>query len=224
MVKNLIFMPIIFLISNILLNSCSSNQLLSNSLPVVTSHASAIKYRDTESLEERADLIVVVKPQASLEDSKLTTTVRDSEMLKKKLILDESVVVKDSEGVMVDRYMATSVKVEKVLKGKVQDNEIKVLQSAAVIREPGQAPYIAKTDGYSPLKKGVKYLLFLKEKDVKYFPNFVGVYSIISVNQGKFNFDATDSEETKEEARDPQYADLKAKVRKKYEAIVNAVP
>jgi hypothetical protein len=59
--------------------------------------------------------------------------------------------------------------------------------------------------------------------DTKTFPNMVGVYALSSV-QGKFNFDNTDNGETKLEAENKQYAGLKAKVREKYGAIVNALP
>lgn len=179
-------------------------------------------YKDPESLEPRADLIIIGKPQANLEDS-ISTSVPKSERLKKKLILNESIVVTDTDGSMVDRYTITSVKILKVVKGKVEEKEIKVLQPAVIMKALGRFPYINTIGGYSPLKKDSKYLLFLKKIDTATFPNLIGVYGLASV-QGKFNFGNTDNRETTLEAENKQYADLKAKVIKKYGTMVNALP
>jgi hypothetical protein len=66
--------------------------------------------------------------------------------------------------------------------------------------------------------------LFLKEVDTVTYPNLAGVYSILSVNQGKFNLDKGDDEETKVEERNEQYKKLTVKIRKNYESMVNAIP
>jgi hypothetical protein len=231
MCKKLISLFVLLLASSTLLESCSVKSLFSQQelpgktatlLPIVTSMASYPTYNNPESLEPRADLIIVGKPQANLEDSS-SISVPKSERLKKKLILNESVVVTDTDGSMVDRYTIVSVKILKVIKGKFEEKEIKVLQPAAVMKESGQSPYINMIGGYSSLRKDSKYLLFLRKMDTKTFPNMVGVYGLSSV-QGKFNFDNTDNGETKLEAENKQYAGLKAKVREKYGAMVNALP
>jgi hypothetical protein len=150
--------------------------------------------------------------------------ITQAEYRTRKPVVNQSVVVRGEEGGNNDSYTITSVKVQKVLKGKFKEQQIKVLQPATIVKESNQPPFISTIRGYSPMKKSIKYLLFLSELDHKIFPNMRGVYSIISVNQGKFNLDRTDSRETELEAEDEQYADLKAKVRKKYEAMVNALP
>lgn len=233
------FITIVF-ISNMLLASCQtqtsvSNQELSEQSKSIPTNSSSVlsrvrpslanykTYDDTDELESTAELIIVGKPQASLEDSQ-PTSIPESEKSKKKHTVNESVVVRDEQGFIVDRYTITPVKVQKVLKGKVEEKEIKVLQPAAVVQESSQPPFISLIEDYSPLKKNTKYLLFLKEVDTATYPNLAGVYSILSVNQGKFNFDKTDAEEASVEGRNEQYRQLKEKVKKKYEALVNAVP
>jgi hypothetical protein len=61
----------------------------------------------------------------------------------------------------------------------------------------------------------------LKEGDL---PNTKGFYSIISLNQGKFNLDNEDKEESEEEGKDQQYKRLKDRVRGKHGAVVNETP
>jgi hypothetical protein len=188
-----------------------------------TSVPNYITYDSPEGLEAASDTIVVGKPQASIEDSK-PISIPESQRFTKKAVVNESVVVKNTEGRIIDTYTITSVKIQKLIKGKFKEQEIKVLQPAVVIKESNQPPFISTTEGYSLLKPNSKYLLFLEQLNNKIFPNMVGVYSIQSINQGKFNFDNTDTEETDLEAKDTQYAALKAKVRKKYGAMVNALP
>jgi hypothetical protein len=195
-----------------------------SSMPIrATSVPNYITYDSPEGLEKIADTIVVGKPQAAIEDSK-PISIPESQRFTTKPIVNESVVIKDTEGGIVDTYTITSVKIQKLVKGKFKEQEIKVLQPAVVIKESNQPPFISTTQGYSLLKPNSKYLLFVRELDNKTFPNMAGVYSILSINQGKFNFDNTDTEETDLEAKDKQYAALKAKVRKKYGAMVNALP
>jgi hypothetical protein len=196
----------------------------SSTMPIqVSSVPCYITYDRPEGLETVADTIVVGKPQASIEDSK-PISIPESQRFTKKPIINESVVVKDTEGGNVETYTITSVKIHKLVKGKFKEQEIKVLQPAVVMKESNRPPFISTTKGYSLLKPNSKYLLFLQEIDTKTFPNMARVYSILSINQGKFNFDNTDTEETSIEANDEQYADLKAKVKKKYGAMVNALP
>lgn len=231
---------VLVLTSTVLLESCGSQkvvveQSLSNSpitlqlkpsplpLQVKTSLARYKPYNDAEELETAAELIVVGRPLLCLEDTQ-PTSIPESEKAKKQPIFYESVVVKDDQGFIVDRYSIAFVTVEKVLKGKVEEKQIQVLQPAAIVKESNQPPFISQAKDYSLLKRNTKYLLFLKEVDTATYPNLAGVYRILSVNQGKFNLDKTDDEETGVEERNEQYRQLKAKVRKKYETQVNAVP
>ncbi len=240
MQHKLISLILLFLSFSILLESCQTRpsalrQELSEASAIVKTKPSVNSlrvealvgnyktYENAEDLEIASGLIIIGKPQASLEESK-PTSIPISQQLTKQPIVNESIVVKDNDGAIIDRYTISSVKVQKVVKGQFKEKEIRVIQPSAVVKEDNQAPFISTIEGYSPLKKNSKYILFLKEIDTATYPKMAGVYSILSVNQGKFNFDNTDTEETKVEASDNQYADLKAKVRAKYGAMVNALP
>ncbi len=207
------FMPGILLESCNIQASVSSQEALEVSTNTQTetsplpirfqpSLANYITYEDAEALESQADLVVVGKPFASLEDS-------------------QPVSIRDEEGLVVDKQTITLVKVQKVFQGKIVEKEIKVIQPAALVQEPNQNHFIICMGGYSPMMKDSKYLLFLQEVDTVTFPHLAGVYSILSVNQGKFNFDNTDKQEIKMEAQDEQYRQLKTKVRNKYESLMN---
>jgi hypothetical protein len=228
------------LVPNVFLESCDSQKSVSqqisveqaatmqskpSSIPlkVQASFASYKTYNESAELEIAADLVVVGRAKTSIEDGQ-PTAVPESEKAKRNHAVNESVVIKDEQGFIVDRYTITSVKVHKVVKGKVEDKEIKVLQPAAVVKESNQPAFISTIEDYAPLKKNVKYLLFLKEVDTATYPNLAGVYSILSVNQGKFNLDKGDDEETRVEGRNEQYQKLKVKIRKNYESMVNAIP
>jgi hypothetical protein len=191
-------------------------------LPVQRSLARYYTYDNVDDLESAADLIIFGKPQASLEDSQ-PISIPKSEQAKKDPVVNESVVVRDEQdGSMIDTYTITLVKVQKVLKGTFEEKEIRVLQPAAVVQELNQPPFISMVSDYTPLRKNTKYLLFLKEVDTANLPNLAGAYSILSINQGKFNFDKADTEETDLEDENEQYRQLKLKVKKRYESRVNA--
>lgn len=64
----------------------------------------------------------------------------------------------------------------------------------------------------------------MSKVDSTIYPNLEDVYSIISVNQGKFNLDKTDKKEAKVEAEDEQYKNLKQKVMKKYDEQLDLIP
>ncbi len=228
------------LVPNVFLGSCDSQKSVSpqilvkqtasiQSEPVSiplraqASFAQYKTYNEPAELEKAADVVIVGRARISIEDGQ-PTAVPESEKAKRNHAVNESVVIKDEQGFIVDRYTITPVKVHKLVKGKVEDKEIKVLQPAAVVKESNQPAFISTIENYAPLKKNVKYLLFLKEVDTATYPNLAGVYSILSVNQGKFNLDKGDDEETKVEERNEQYQKLKAKIRKNYESMVNAVP
>jgi hypothetical protein len=201
------------------------SQVSTSKMPLRMQHSLANykTYSDSTELESSAELIIIGRPQASLEDSR-STSIPETEKAKKNVVLGESVVVKDSQGSILDRYTITPVKVQKVIKGNWQDKEIKILQPAAVVQEPNQPAFISILEDYSPLQKNSKYLLYLKEVDTKTYPNLAGVYSVLSGSQGKFNFDKTDSGETEVESKNEQYRKLKENVRGKKEADFNAVP
>jgi hypothetical protein len=69
-------------------------------------------------------------------------------------------------------------------------------------------------EGYQEMKKGKKYLLFLKS-------NSHGGFSVLNMNSGKFNLDGTDPEDLGQRAAKDEKLKLKQDVFKKYEKFLN---
>jgi hypothetical protein len=180
-------------------------------------------FSSDDELSQFADLVVIGKPTVNLDETSFRSS-SESESKSKKHQENESIVVRDSSGNVIDAYSITLFRVQKYLKGSLKDKQIRVLQPTAYIREPGKSPYLWLQEGSSPMEKKSKYILFLKEVDTATYPNLKGVYSIISVNQGKFNLDKSDSKELDIEKNDGQYRQLKEKVRKRHESDFNSTP
>ena len=184
-----------------------------------------VTFDSPESLASRADVIIIGQTKSDFQSSQALSIDKENKG-KAKIKLGQSVVVRDEMGQISDYYTITPVAIEKVLKGTdtIVEKEIPVIQAGAVIDEPGRDKYILADDGFSPLVKNAKYLLFLSKVDSTIYPNLEDTYSIISVNQGKFNLDKTDKKEAKVEADDEQYKNLKQKVIKKYDRQLDLIP
>lgn len=182
-----------------------------------TSH---ITFASVEELASRADLIVVGKTLKEFEQNSLVyVSVADTS--KQRFQPNQSVIVYDETKSLLDYYTITQFEVKKVLKGSFSSKKISVLQAGAIVPKSGQkAKYILASEDFSPLKANSAYILFLAKIDTVTFPNLADVYSIISINQGKFNLDKTDDKEQAIEIKDQQYKDLKAKVLDKYKNMV----
>jgi hypothetical protein len=61
----------------------------------------------------------------------------------------------------------------------------------------------------------------LKQVDTATYPNLAGVYSIMSINQGKFNIDKTDAKEAAFADKSPQYKNLKAKALERFKKEID---
>lgn len=177
-------------------------------------------YASVEELASRADLIVVGTTTKEFEQNKLVY-ISVADKSKKRLQSNQSVIVYDETKSLVNYYTITQFEVKKILKGSAASKEIPVLQAGAMVPQSGQkAKYILASEDFSPLKANSAYILFLAKIDAVTFPNLAGVYSIISINQGKFNLDKTDDREQALDIKDQQYKDLKAKVLDKYKNIM----
>lgn len=95
--------------------------------------------------------------------------------------------MKNSNNSFEDSYNIVTFKVNKVFKDLIDSNNISVLQPAVLMSE-ANIHNVRITEDYSLLKKNSYYLLFLGQINSS-------KYSIISLNQGKFNLDKTDQEE-----------------------------
>lgn len=207
--------------TNISQDSSSQN----NDLPIEKGSANYVTFDSAESLASRADVIIIGQTKSDFQSSQAVSIDKENKG-KAKIKVGQSVVVRDEMGQISDYYTITPVTIKKVLKGTdtVLEKEISVIQAGAVVEEPGRDKYILADDGFSPLVKNAKYLLFLSKVDSTIYPNLEDTYSIISVNQGKFNLDKTDKKEAKVETDDEQYKNLKQKVMKKYDRQLDLVP
>lgn len=177
-------------------------------------------FASAEELASRADLIVVGKTLKEFEQNSLVY-VSIATKSKKRFQPNQSVIVYDETKSLLDYYTITQFEVKKVLKGSFSSKKISVLQAGAIVPKSGhKAKYILASEDFSPLKANSSYILFLAKIDTVTFPNLADVYSIISINQGKFNLDKTDDQEQAIEIKDQQYKDLKTKVLDKYKKMV----
>jgi hypothetical protein len=229
MIRSFIVFPI--LVYSLVLSSCSninkatlSSQKVSTvedykrigNMPIQFHPGKYIGYDSAEDLSNRADLVIIGSPLSKFEDSQ-PIRVKDTEQSKQKIEPNQSIVVIDSTyNSIVSEYTVTPVKIKKVIKGSITENIVNVIQAAAVVQEEGKSSYITAAEGFTPLEKNGKYLLFLKQLDSQTFPNMANFFSIMSVNQGKFNLDKTDSREDQYESKDSQYKSLKLKILKKF--------
>lgn len=94
------------------------------------------------------------------------------------------------KGFVADIVTFTEINVEKVLKGPEEDAvNLTVIEPIGVYQTFKGKKRIAY-EGYTEMKKGSKYLIFLKK-------NSYGQYSVINMQAGKFNLDGTDSDDSK---------------------------
>lgn len=163
----------------------------SESLKKYEVHSNYVEFNDVNSLEEFADLIIIGSPAKPFEE-------------------DNPVVTYNKEGRYEDFYTISDVKVKKVLKGEYSKDTVPVLQSAAITTSlSGKEKIFMISDDFSVMEKNKKYLLFLKKTDNNN-------YSIISVNQGKFNIDDQDKNEKELSSHNEQYGKLKKEVIEQY--------
>lgn len=152
---------------------------------VPTDHA---LFYDAIALEQEADLIIVAEALGTIDEY-------------------EPTIVKNEAGKTEDFYTVFDVQAQKTLKGEVPGEVVRVLQSAVLVPNPLKSkPDLMIRNDVTLMGKGQKYLLFLKETELP------GVYSVVSLNQGKFSLDNLDEKELEMEASDQQFKDLKQDV------------
>jgi hypothetical protein len=231
------FFSILFIFSSFLVVSCDKNANSLNTknepyksalkpvsidgLPAQVNPGNYITF-DSDNLSSTADLIIIGQPMSNLSESKKVSK-KNIEKTIDKIEFNTSLVYTDEDGKIIDYQIVTPVKVKKVLKGNPQDKVIGVSQRGAVV-DANPQPFVITTEGFTPLDKGSKYILFLKEINASEFPNMVGLYSIISINQGKFNLDKSDKQEEMSETKDLQYKNLKEQIRNKYKQDFDSAP
>jgi len=147
-------------------------------------------YANANELEKNADLIIIGHTQKDFKEFPGTINYNEN-------------------GRYSDYYTVTDLKITKVIKGQYPKDTIFVTQRAALDKDKN---ILIINEDCSIMEKGKLYLLFLKKLDLK------DTYGIMSINQGKFNIDNTDTKEKEKEKGESgvQYRNLKEDVLKKY--------
>lgn len=146
--------------------------ILTRSTETVEIHALYKGFDNIGALEEDAQVIVVGRPKDSFEDS-------------------EHVVMHFPNGTLETFHTLRRIDVERVIK-KPASLDLSAGQTF-IISEPiglvdmGGGPVRMKYEDYGELKKGGKYIIFLKTNGTS------EQYGVINMNLGKFNLDGTDS-------------------------------
>ena len=125
-----------------------------------------------EELIAKSDIIAIGKPATSVTESK-------------------TLIQRHSDGSVIGAISEVEFKVTKVFKGDSNTKSVKVGQQAAVMTDKHHRKFVQILEGYQPMEKDKKYLLFLRKSlsGNLYFPN--------GVMFGKHNTDGTDKEEVK---------------------------
>lgn len=168
----------------------------------VTAYARHIGFRTADELERGAELIVVGTPSEDFFGRQF-------------------LVKRYPDGnVMTFATMAT-IRVSRVIKNPSgfrlsPKRTLQALEPVGLINEGPVAGWVKiNMEDYKELKRGSRYLLFLKR-------NTVGQYGIINMNLGKFNLDGTDPEDLG--SNDRRAADQKQRFKvdaiRKYQALL----
>lgn len=164
---------------------------------VIKVHGDHALYNSIEQLESYSDAIIVAK---AVDDfSKYAPTLTYTQ-----------------EG-RINTYNTTvDIQVVKSIKGSLNKGDvIKVIEHAAYLPSAlKKTPDLTINEDVTLFQKGSKYILMLKKSED-------GSYSVISLNQGKFNIDSTDLQEKQQESNNLQFGDLKKKIKAKYNSEFN---
>lgn len=166
-----------------------------NTPKTVNTLGNYVIYDSEEKLFEYADLVV-------------TGTVCND------LSEDESVISKVEGNHMVDFYSVSPFKIEKLIKGVSNEKIINVYQPIAITREIAISKTKYTIAGYTEMKKKSKYIIYLEEVSS-------GYYSVISIDQGKFNVDGTDKDEIKAHSKKEQVKKLKEQALERVKNSIN---
>lgn len=149
-------------------------------------------FSDADELSSNADVILIGSPVKKFEEEEATVKLNEFDRIG-------------------NFYTLTEFKVKEVLKGEIEtEGTIEIAQPAAITTDLDKIGKVfLHPEDYTVMKKGSKYLLFLRIKED-------GRLEVISGNQGKHNIDKSDNDELEQLSHDSQYNELKKKVYEKY--------
>jgi len=156
-------------------------------------------YNDINELSDNADFIIIARPEKSFEELKPT-------------------IKYNAYGRLEDFYTVSSIKPLKVIKGDPAIKNINVLEPAILTESLLSGRILMITgDYYSVMKKNNKYLLFLKKVRDQ------NIYSVISLEYGKYNLDGIDKDEIIITEKSQSYKKIKDQIKAEMGQIYNSV-
>lgn len=166
-------------------------------ITIVRSNASYASYDNINDLTNYADLIVIAKPTKDITECE--PTIRYT-----------------SECRVEEQFTITPFKVLKTLKGAANKN-IDVIQPAVILTQGSQRVMNIIGENYTVANKNNKYVLYLKKVDNK------NIYSLISLEYGKYNLDGKDSAETATTDKSQSFKKIKDSAIQKYKSDFDSV-
>lgn len=143
-----------------------------DSMRTVDIQANYIGYETADKLSQGADIILVASP---IDDF----TNRDHQS------------TKYEDGTLQDFSTLTKLNIERIIKqpeGINIGSQMEVIEPVSIITEADKQQTKVTVGGYREMKQGRRYIMFLKN-------NGMGGYSIINMNNGKFNLDGGDAQD-----------------------------
>ncbi|NMM55015.1 hypothetical protein [Paenibacillus aquistagni] len=150
-------------------------------------------YTTAQGLYAGADLVVIGSPIKAYKDRKTHISMA-------------------STGFIIAFATFTEIKVEKVLRGPEADAVDLTVIEPVLITQTLKGKERMGLEGYTEMKKGSKYLIFLGK-------NSNGQYSVINMHAGKYNIDGTDPEDMRmsDHLKQRIYRDIKERYLKDVE-------
>ncbi|MFC9542487.1 hypothetical protein ACFTQ7_21835 [Lysinibacillus sp. NPDC056959] len=143
-----------------------------DSIRTVDIQANYIGYETADELSQGADIILVASPIDDFTNREHRST-------------------KFEDGTLQDFYTLTKLNIERIIKqpeGINIGSQMEVIEPVGIITEADKQQTKVTTDGYREMKQGRRYIMFLAN-------NGMGGYSIINMNNGKFNLDGGDAQD-----------------------------
>ena len=145
---------------------------------------------DVDDMIRKSDLVLIGQSEQSLEEA-------------------ASRLERAPDGLPMGMTSVFKVKVRKMFKGNPRMKTVRVAQSIGIRKDRQGKRYIDRPDAIvQPLKKGARYLLFLKKG------NGINAYFPAGMYYGKHNLDGKDTEENT--INDPKFREIQKIVRQRF--------
>jgi hypothetical protein len=201
-----------------------TDQACRESLPIMGGGVVDYIYvQDIERLTQSSDLVVVGRPLSELGPE---TTLRSMKAQKHypsfNIPINQSLVITDASGGATGNWTLTAFTVEQTLKGNLPAKNLQILEQGIVISGKLVPKHIRVIDSeaYTPLRKGKRYLLFLRKPAPTAFSFFDPKLTYLTpLHQGKYNLDGGDCPEAIFTQANEHHRKLLSQVKTKYPSL-----